>query len=322
MFASLKDVSHPSADGQTQVSTGWSHLDADVHRETGDGPLSTVDDRSILENPFSKVALEMVADRTGKSVSAISANIGSPTLGVERYPGSVGGFQWGPDTERAARTAHRLFIDVCGDKRVCDIQKSDMRQFKHALEKLPRDNGKGVFAGLSVPAAIELADAIEKAQIADVTGRYTQGKNSKEDCPADLENARVPRLSMATINRHLGYVNQVSTWLNDFHGIDTPNWLRGILFRKRSWRRVADCQRPRYEDEDLRGILQSPLWAGCRSVNQRSKMGAMVIKDALYWSLPIAALAGLRLEEMARLNSSMSSRSMESGASSCVPTKF
>jgi integrase len=80
-----------------------------------------------------------------------------------------------------------------------------------------------------------------------------------------------------------------------------PNWARGILFQKRSWRHIAKCHRPHYEDYELRAILQSPLWAGCRSVNQRSKMGAMVIKDALYWSLPVAALAGLRLEEMARL---------------------
>lgn len=259
-------------------------------------------DLSLLDRLLSELMIEMVAYRTQKSPEAIRASMGPGFSRTMRCERSGEPCEWGPDAEQDALTALRFFIEVCGDKPVCKIKKKTMRQFKTALQKLPRDNGRGMFTGLGVKEAIELANEVEARQLAKVNDLYRKGKISEEDYPVALAEARVKRISMATINKHLRYVNQVFGWLGDVHDVETPSRIKGITFKKKTWERLASEQRPAYQKKEISAILATPLWTGCKSHARRSRPGTVVIKDALYWSLPIEAHAGLRLEEMGQMS--------------------
>jgi len=258
-------------------------------------------DDSMLDRPFSELFCELVAYKTEKTVEDITATLKPGFWRTKRYESRSTRGEWGPDAEHDALTALRYFIEACGDKPARSVTKKTLRRFREELQKLPKYHGKGKFAGLTVPESIRLADETEARQVAAVEAKHTRGKLSREARPVALAKARVPRLSMPTINKHMGYVNRVFVWLNDVHDIDTPNRARGLFYKKKTWQRRACEQRPQYSEEDLRAVFLSPLWTGCHSPGRRSRPGSRVIKDALYWSLLIESHAGLRLEETAQL---------------------
>jgi integrase len=60
-------------------------------------------------------------------------------------------------------------------------------------------------------------------------------------------------------------------------------------------------QRKPYDEDMLRRIFTSPLFAGCSSKNRRSKPGQFLFKDGWYWVPIIALYTGMRLAEVVQL---------------------
>jgi integrase len=60
-------------------------------------------------------------------------------------------------------------------------------------------------------------------------------------------------------------------------------------------------QRKPYDEDMLRRIFTSPLFAGCSSKNRRSKPGQFLFKDGWYWVPIIALYTGMRLSEVVQL---------------------
>ena len=57
-----------------------------------------------------------------------------------------------------------------------------------------------------------------------------------------------------------------------------------------------------WEQEELRRLFTSPVWAGCASSRRRPTTGDLVIKDERFWLPLVAVFSGLRLEEICQLN--------------------
>lgn len=105
-------------------------------------------------------------------------------------------------------------------------------------------------------------------------------------------------LGATTTNRHFGFLRELCTWLRKkVPGMEEIDW-RAFMFEDD---RTAREQRDAYSVNEGRQLFRLPIWIGCRSLDDRLRIGIEVWHDAGYWVLLIAWYTGLRREEICKL---------------------
>ena len=104
-------------------------------------------------------------------------------------------------------------------------------------------------------------------------------------------------LSVGTVNRHLEHLNQIAEWARDEGLLVDPNLKPSKLRRKETVR--ARDKRKAFSFDQLRAVLQNPVWTGSHSEYHQTKVRNKLYKNGVYWCPLIGAYTGARREEIA-----------------------
>lgn len=178
---------------------------------------------------------------------------------------------WSEKTRIQTRQSLSLMADFLGDLQPTDYSKAAMVGLKAKLLKLPSGYGQAkAYKGLR-------GDAL------------TQKAQQLGDSP----------ISGKTLNRHISALSAFWDWLVA-HDYAVENPVKGLGGKKPPARRARLKARRAISESEIRTLLTSPVYAGCRSAGRRTQPGNAIIKDELYW-LPLFELFnGLRLREIAQ----------------------
>lgn len=109
-----------------------------------------------------------------------------------------------------------------------------------------------------------------------------------------------------TWNRHNSTLRQFWPWAihNGLIAKDTPNPFEQLHIDldedAEPWEGGSQL-RMMWEDAPLRKLLNSPLFLGSKSANDRLTPGTCIVRDVLYWGVVILAHTGMRREEICQL---------------------
>ncbi len=116
---------------------------------------------------------------------------------------------------------------------------------------------------------------------------------------ADQKCEAVERLSGATINRNLTFINGLFNSAA-MRGIEADSKIN-ISILKQKKPKDAEPARDPFTKSDIQNLFRAPLWQGCSSKQVRTRPGKQVIKDAYYWLPILGAFTGARRAELAGL---------------------
>ncbi|MBB5696302.1 hypothetical protein FHS87_004372 [Roseomonas pecuniae] len=160
---------------------------------------------------------------------------------------SVAALERKPEKEKSGKligdwmVAGRLFVDLCGDLTPAHVTKEVATGFVERAARVPVMHGRpGELRGVTALEAIRWAD---EADAATIRGAIHAGKDPEE-------MRKVPRLSVATINKHLTSLQSMLGKLlpRDKEG---KTALTAVRFSKKAVRRGATFGRNQLSDDRL-----------------------------------------------------------------------
>lgn len=180
---------------------------------------------------------------------------------------------WRQQMAGQAKATYRLFIAICGDRRIADYRRTDAATFRKTVERMPYDYGKAaLYRGLNPFEIIEKYEALSP---------------DKKSEP----------LTQKTIKRHFSAFSKLwSDALAD--GDVSENIFTGFKF---STAKRAIDERDMWDPDELKSLFSSPIWTGCINGRQRSERGDQIIRDEKFWVPLITLFSGMRLEEICQL---------------------
>jgi integrase len=181
---------------------------------------------------------------------------------------------WRKERERSAATvagferAIILFEELHGEMPVAEITKTHARQFREALQDIPRNRPKEL-AGLTLPALIEWRRAN----------------------PAEAGSKAAAVVTPATVNKLLGGIQAVAQWANR-NGLisDDVRWSDPFTGMKLPLDEQAGGP---FTDEELRRLFSSPVF----TAGERPEAGH---GDTAFWLPLLALFTGARRSELTR----------------------
>jgi integrase len=181
---------------------------------------------------------------------------------------------WDAQTANQAGATYRLFIEACGDRPLSAYGRPEADRFRKQVSLLPFDYSKAVqYRGLSVPQIVVKAEA-------------------------EAVTRPVIRLNQRTVKRHFSALSAL--WSSALSaGQVKENIFAG--FRFVSAKRAKD-QRPMWTRPELKQLLSTPVWTGCKSDARRGEPGSLVLRDEYYWIPLIGIFSGMRQEEICQLH--------------------
>ncbi len=181
---------------------------------------------------------------------------------------------WDAQTASQAGATYRLFIEVSGDQPLSVYGRPDADRFRKHVSLLPFDYSKAVqYRGLNVLQIVEKAEA-------------------------EAATRPVTRLNQRTVKRHFSALSAL--WSSALSaGAVKENIFSG--FRFVAAKRAKD-QRPMWTRGELKQLLSTPVWSGCKSDARRGDPGLLVLRDEYYWIPLIGIFPGMRQEEICQLH--------------------
>ncbi|QCO04952.1 site-specific integrase (plasmid) [Azospirillum argentinense] len=206
---------------------------------------------------------------------------------------------WNDKSVADATTSIRMFTEFRGDVPIDKVTSADVRDYKALLVDMPKLAGKGRFAKLMIKDSVMEADALEQAlndgQVdpATIHGIYRD---------EDDDSWHVTRYSLATVNKHINFLNVVFTDGMKYLGYKEDASVFASEYYDKALVREHRRKRPAYEVSELESLFRSPAWVGCADDRLRATASASPPpRDARFWAPLIAAHQGMRLEEILQL---------------------
>ncbi|WP_065814230.1 DUF6538 domain-containing protein [Azospirillum lipoferum] len=206
---------------------------------------------------------------------------------------------WNDKSIADATTSIRMFVEYRGDVPIDQVTSADASDYKALLLDVPKLAGKGRFAKLTITDLVAEANALEQAlNDEEVDPNSVHGIFRDEDD----DSWHVARYSLATVNKHINFLNVVFTagmkYLDrkEDASVFASEYYDKALVKEHRRKRLA------YEVNELESLFRSPAWAGC--VDDRLRATASDSpppRDARFWGPLIAAHQGMRLEEILQL---------------------
>lgn len=179
---------------------------------------------------------------------------------------------WTAQTTAQNEATFRLLAERLGSRLVVTIGRREISDFLGDLRKLPARWGQDRrYRGKTF------------AEMLDMAGREREG---------------VERLSQKTINRHASAISGMFRWAKKHGRWDGPSPAEGFINKRGA--ETGPKRRP-WRIDELKKLLSTPIWVGCRSEGRRHEAGAVVVRDAKFWIPLIGLFSGARLEEIAKL---------------------
>ena len=177
-----------------------------------------------------------------------------------------------------ASASQRTFVALIGDVPASAITRTVAATYRSDLLALPRDYDKAArWRSLTLPEVVEIV-------------RRAQSSEPPE---------KIRTLSTTTTNKHLTNLSTYWGWLQD-----TGRIAKSLanpfskLKTKRLRGRAARQLRPMWPKELEAKLFSSPVWTGCRSIHRRSRPGAHIFRDALFWLPLLGRTMGARSDEL------------------------
>lgn len=214
---------------------------------------------------------------------------------------------WDKGRKRDIEGAVRIFIAANGDIPVNAITQKHLIAMKDLFPRLPvvygrarnDENGK------------EVRETIE-----DALARGDALRRKWDDDPTAADAAGLPYvgLSLTTQRKHMTWISALVTHLE---GNDPDLAPRGLNFtavrktlvnpKKQGERHSVrnnqkrNSRRPPWDRDELRQMLETPVWYGCAGLWNRFEPGDEVFHDGSYWVLPLLVSTLARSDEIAGL---------------------
>jgi integrase len=214
---------------------------------------------------------------------------------------------WDKGRERDINGAVRLFIAANGDIPVNAITQKHLIAMKDLFPRLPvvygrarnDENGK------------EVRETIEEA-----LARGDALRRKWDDDPTAADAAGLPYvgLSLTTQRKHMTWISALVTHLE---GNDPDLAPKGLNFtavrktlvnpKKQGERHSVRNNQKRnsgrlpWDRDEIRQMLETPVWYGCAGLWNRFEPGDEVIHDGSYWVLPLLVSTLARSDEIAGL---------------------
>jgi integrase len=171
-------------------------------------------------------------------------------------------------SSRASRRATiRLFIEIAGDRPLCEYTREHAAEFRRLLPRLPKDAGRH-FPGLSDLKAIEMAPP------------------------------EVPKITKKTVNDRLSILSAFGKWLERTQaGFSAETFNLQRFKRPKTEKQVVHG----FSDQEVAQILGCLAFSGCRSEKDQQSPGQHRIRDYRFWVPMLAAYTGARLNEITQL---------------------
>ena len=160
------------------------------------------------------------------------------------------------------------------------------------------------------PEAITCAPASEFRRVMRrLPGNYSKCKDwagfSFAQIIARVTGTDYKPLAVTTWNRHVSVMSSFHEWIvrNELTSV-IKNPFVGLRIEADEDLDVMEGgsqDRSMWSEDRLRALFASPLFLGCRSPYRRHQSGTLLIRDPLYWVVLIAALSGMRREEICQL---------------------
>ncbi|MFS2325366.1 site-specific integrase [Brucella sp. H1_1004] len=200
------------------------------------------------------------------SQSAFANNLGSA---IDKYM-DLKASVWARKTKADQKRCLYLMRDIIGENALmATIKTEDMRKVRDTLMRMPANAFKA---------------------------RSSNGK-SLEEVIKDNQNSAT--LSFKTTDKYFTMIRSFFNWAKDEELIsDVPGAKIKMMGAPKE---TAIEERLPYTDEELLNILNSPLYAGCKSPGRRNLPGTLMIYDDKYWIPLVGLYSGMRLGEIVQL---------------------
>lgn len=214
---------------------------------------------------------------------------------------------WDKGRTRDINGAVAIFTAANGDLPVNAISQKHLIAMKDLFARLPvvygreRSDESGKKVRESIEEALQRGDALRLKWDEDPTG-------------ADAEGLPYVGLSLTTQRKHMTWISALMTHL-DGHAPDlAPKGLnfsavrRTLVNPKKQGDRHSvknnqkrNTGRLPWDPDELRQMLETPVWQGCAGLWKRFEPGDEVIHDGSYWVLPLVISTLARSDEIAGL---------------------
>ena len=190
------------------------------------------------------------------------------------------------------KSTKKLVIEVFGDRPISWFERHHLLEFKSLLQAIPRNHHKSSEAQ-GIYQIIDETDVEETRQIALAENEIEFCQLNRGDAEQRLARARVPRLAINTVYRHLQAVQFIFRLAAD-HAATTHAVTRKVLWTK------SQKEGLRKEEKDMSRLAWGDKLPDLLNTTAFvSPAGGEL--HAVFWPVLIAAHAGLRMEEVLQL---------------------
>lgn len=214
---------------------------------------------------------------------------------------------WDKGRERDINGAVRLFIAANGDIPVNAITQKHLITMKDLFPRLPvvygraRNDEKGKEVRETIEEALARGDALRRKWDDDPTA-------------ADAAGLPYVGLSLTTQRKHMTWISALVTHLEGNDPDLAPKSLNFTAVRKtlvnpkkqgerhsvRNNQKRNSGRLP-WDRDEIRQMLETPVWYGCAGLWNRFEPGDEVFHDGSYWVLPLLVSTLARSDEIAGL---------------------
>lgn len=185
---------------------------------------------------------------------------------------------WTAKTREQFRLPALLIEEVMNGQPLTSISQSDLVALHNAFRQLH---------GKSFRKAPRHRTMTIQEIVAETLARVDSGELKKNDLG----------LTVATRNRHWGFLRTLTDWFGKQHPIAALNY---APFIRRDKRNARDL-RATYTEDQLIHLFSLAPWTGAQSVTERLAVGDLIIHDAFYWVPLIGLYSGMRRDEICGL---------------------
>lgn len=206
---------------------------------------------------------------------------------------------WKPKAVRAIR----LFLDFQPDLPWLQLKRSDVIRFRDWLRNMPAQHGRGLYARLTAHKAAALRNSLDE-QIKSNTKKFTfEGKPlrlGRQPMTREQALEHSARMTPKTINNHLWILSGFySTRLLALDAAP-PNPFTNVAYDEDVVEQHSK-DRTEWTPEQIKNLLQSPVWTGAADALYRTYTGNLIIEDGRFWGPLIALFSGMRESEIFQL---------------------
>jgi integrase len=219
---------------------------------------------------------------------------GHKTFKPNENPCAASGQSWKRNSSNNVRSTARILSGLLGIGPVRGLGDAELKEAWALIERLPANYGRSPKERLTPREAIEKADREEAQRIERIRSELHEQKASPGRIEAALRAARVPRMRVATIYRHMqDFQRMCRFWVR-------RGWLDDNIMADHIWS-SDELQRRNHLEEDNTREIWTPEQLGALFRTPKFTEVLEDPGDPMFWAPVISTHSGMRSEEILQL---------------------